>query len=367
MDIFTRANTTPFAPINTIENWSSLIWTERYSSYGDFTLTTYDIETAYNAVNIGDLVGITTSQYLMVCEDKKITADDDGNLTLTITGRSAETVMEKRVARLAGASSDSNWTITDTKPIAASIELVTQVIVNGDIDANDVIPNFLFTSNITEPSGSEITLIVSDEDLATAVRDVLTTYGYGLLPYIEVISGVTYLLVQVIEGVDHTVGQTSNPVVIFDVSNGDLADPSYLFSNQTFYNVAYVYSPAGMREVLAAGLSTAPSGWDRRVLYVDASDIATTDDSGNPVDPTVIDAAMDQRGAEALADATATFVFDGTINENSISYVAGVDYYLGDHVTLVPEFGPLQTMQVTEIIRTQDNTGKHTYPTLVAI
>jgi hypothetical protein len=57
-------------------------------------------------------------------------------------------------------------------------------------------------------------------------------------------------------------------------------------------------------------------------------------------------------------------LFDGQINPISTSYKTPQDYYLGDQVTLIADYGVSQTMQVEEVIRIQDADGDRTYPTL---
>ena len=367
MDLYTIARTTPFDPIDNIDGYNSLIWTERFTTNGDFTLTTANIEPTLQQLAKGSIVAIRQSNYLMIVESLKIDQDDDGSDVLTVTGRSLETFLENRPARAAGQTSDTDWTFTDVYPIAATIAMVEQLISTSPIDASDVIPNLVMMTSLTEDT--QATFILQSRDLYSAILEILGTVVVGILPRKNPATGDIYL--EVYRGTDKTIAQTVVDPIIFHVANGDITGASYLFTTSGFYNVAYVYSPSGERTVFAPGVDDTIASWDRRVLYVDASDIdtTTTDDDGDdiPIDPSVINAAMDQRGTQALADANVQMLFDGQINPISTSYKVPLDYYLGDQVTLIAQYGVNQTMRVEEVIRIEDTDGERTYPTLVVV
>jgi hypothetical protein len=363
VDLYTINRASPFNAVDNIDGYNSLIWTERFSSNGDFTLVTANIESTLQKMPKGSIVSIRQSSYLMIVENLKVENDDDGGVALTVTGRSLETYLENRPARAVGATSDSDWAFNNAYPIATAISMVQQLIATAPLNANDVIPNLEMITSIVETT--QTNYVIESRDLYSAVLEVLTPAGYGILPRKDA-SGKLYF--EVFKGVDKTVGQTAVDPIIFHVANGDITDASYLFTTSDFYNVAYVYSSSGMRVVYAPGVDSTISSWDRRILYVDASDISTTttaeDGTETPIDPSIINAAMDQRGASELASHNIQMLFDGQINPISTSYKTPQDYYLGDQVTLIADYGVSQTMQVEEVIRIQDADGDRTYPTL---
>ena len=97
-------------------------------------------------------------------------------------------------------------------------------------------------------------------------------------------------------------------------------------------------------------------GFDRHVLIVNANDIELAAGSA-------LDAALIQRGKEALAEHREIQALDGEIRQNS-QYKYGVDYYLGDLVEMRNTDGIANQMRVTEQIFVSDKEGERTYPTL---
>lgn len=68
-----------------------------------------------------------------------------------------------------------------------------------------------------------------------------------------------------------------------------------------------------------------------------------------------------------MADAHPTAAFYGAINEDLSPYIYGVDYYLGDIVKLVGDYGLSTKARVTEYTRSYGPAGYKSFPTLEAI
>lgn len=87
-----------FQPNNLVENYESLIWTERYSSYGDFEVTSGDVRTMLNLLPRESYVGLRESTVPMIVENHKITKGPRQAPMISVTGRSFETVLERRAS-----------------------------------------------------------------------------------------------------------------------------------------------------------------------------------------------------------------------------------------------------------------------------
>lgn len=362
MDLFTLQKESPFDPIDSIDGYKSLIWTERFSKAGDFELVTPNVEETLAQIPNGTILSILESRYLMMANKNKIVKGDDGSYLLTVSGDSLETYLSNRPARAPGQNSDTDWTFDGVYPISTAINIFTQIANTGTLNANDAIAGGLLkmVTSIVE-SGATTSIIVKARDLYSAVTEITGGIKCGIHPHKELVSGSPELHLEIYRGIDRTVNQLAVPPVIFHISKGDIVDASYLFTNKDFYNVAYVYSPKGSRVVYAPGVDPSISSWDRRVLYVDANDISADTTT------LIANAAMDERGKKELSAHNMQLLFDGKINPVSTSYKTPDDYYLGDNVTLVAEYGVKQTMQVEEIIRISDSEGERTYPTLITL
>ena len=99
-----------------------------------------------------------------------------------------------------------------------------------------------------------------------------------------------------------------------------------------------------------------------REKWVDAKTISSTTDGGT-LRPTEYLQLLHDRGKEELKATQETTVFNGQIlNLNSYKY--GTDYFLGDKVQIVTDYGMTGTAHITEITEVEDDTGYKIYPTL---
>ena len=77
-------------------------------------------------------------------------------------------------------------------------------------------------------------------------------------------------------------------------------------------------------------------------------------------------AQLDQRGKEKLSEYQLTKSFEGQV-ESTQTFVYGKDFYKGDIVQIVNEYGIESKVRVIEIVRAQDTTGYETYPTFSVV
>ena len=75
---------------------------------------------------------------------------------------------------------------------------------------------------------------------------------------------------------------------------------------------------------------------------------------------------LDQRGLEKLAENVYTEVFTGEV-EATKTFVYGVDFFKGDIMQIINEYGMESKVRVSEVVRVQDTTGYSMYPTFQVI
>ena len=86
-----------FNRVSIIDNYESAIWTDRYLEPGDFELYIPIGNTIPSSISIGKYLMFTDSEHLMIIESLKIETDiEDGN-KLIVTGRSAESILDRRI------------------------------------------------------------------------------------------------------------------------------------------------------------------------------------------------------------------------------------------------------------------------------
>lgn len=358
MDLITL-NPDTLQPDKFIENYESLIWTERYSENGDFELVTKDVGSALNFLPRETYVSLRESNVPMVVEDHNIEKKPREAPVITITGRSFETVLERRASVNAIGGTRAAWAISAAKESDAAY--LAMRVVLGDVARSQGGSEVLTAVSPTVPEDaiSEIDLILP-ADFST-----LTPNSYDIKPdnlYITVMELVNTNLrgMKAVRpgpdsdqiGIEIYGGQDLSNEIVFDARFDQFDDATYLLSERGSTNVGYVYGASGSQIVLKTAAPT-PSGLARRVLLVDVSGDGTTTTS----------AIRRTRGLVELYKYNATALFEGEISDQ-IARGYNVAYSLGDSIMLTGEYGLSEKVWVKEFIRTSDSNGEKAYPTL---
>jgi hypothetical protein len=341
-----------------IDEYISLIWTERWQAFGDFQLDIHSTFGTRSILTPDTWLTIPQSNYVMRIETVEDDDNADGSRILTVKGRSIEAILLDRVAKgsLSTLTVSPQWTITDT-PAAVARKIFHDICVTGILNAGDVISGVyetsFITSNIPEPV-DPITAHIKPQTLYDATVNICVPWELG---FRLITDGYGYLYYNIYSGSDRTTSQTILPAVVFATELDNLQNTKELTTIDKSKNVAYVFSPDGFQMVYPTGVDSTVAGFDRRILTVDASDITSASVSDVP-------SALIQRGREQLAASRTFQGFDGEISHNS-QYIYGVDYNLGDVIEMRNTDGVVNNMRVTEQIFVSDQEGDRSYPTLV--
>ena len=84
-------------PVSILDTFESLIWTERYSGYGDFEIYINISDKILDYLCPDYYIWLKGSDQIMIIEDLKIESDTENGNHLTITGRSLESILERRI------------------------------------------------------------------------------------------------------------------------------------------------------------------------------------------------------------------------------------------------------------------------------
>lgn len=114
------------------------------------------------------------------------------------------------------------------------------------------------------------------------------------------------------------------------------------------------------RKVTTVGDSTL-SGMDRIEAYVDARDVSSNTDGGT-LTPAQYTAQLQSRGLERLAEFKPVKIFEGEV-EAQTNFIYGEDYFLGDKVQVINEYGIGASARIVEIIDAEDGEGRTVVPT----
>jgi hypothetical protein len=406
-----------FQPLNPIENYASLVWAERYSSTGDFVLVGNNITELVNLMPLESYVSLRDSTIPMVVESHKPVNPKNDTPSIEIRGRSFNSVLERRgsvniplpagstrlpwiieaskesdaaylamrivlgdVARVQG----STTVLPVTPPVTSSLDAIPQIDLTLPADYVDVL-NILGWSaatayasgdkvksggfvwrairnhtNVTPSLAATTTWVqespyasyeIKPQNLLTTVLELININHRGIKA-VRSLTGGTKVGVEIYNGVNLT------GLYTLDAHFDQIDAATYLLSKQGSANVAYVYGSGGSQVVLKTAAAE-PSGLERRVLVVDQSSDATT---GGASAATI----RRTRGLIELYKYNVTALFDGEVAEQ-VALGYNRDYFLGDILQLVGEYGLIRNVRVAEYIRSEDSGGEKAYPTFEAV
>lgn len=357
MDIFILDSL--YRRVTVVDKYISFIWTERSATLGDFELVVQSTLGNRNLFKPGIRFAIKESFRVMTLETVEDSIDTEGHVTLKISGRSLEQILDDRVARPAFSDLVTNpkWVLTGT-PVEIAQQIFHDICVTGVLDAGDIIPSLteasIFPADTIVPFADDITIELEPTTVYQALHDLCSLYSMGFRLVRD--GDTSQLYFDIFTGSDRTTQQSTLPAVIFSSDLDNLQNTAEFTSLASYHNVAYVISSVGHEVVYPTDVDPSIAGFDRHVMLVKADDI-------KDVDTDVASAKMIQRGKEELAKHRPYRAFDGEISQNS-SYVYGTSYNLCDLVEVRNVDGVTNVMQVTEQLFVSDNNGDRSYPTL---
>lgn len=351
MDIHVQDAT--YKDIGLIENYESLIWTERYAAHGDIEIK-MPINIAHrDLISKAAYFTITDSDRTMLCE----TVSED--TAFTIKGRSLESILDRRVVETVGPPATNltnliynlvEYNMGGLAPVAA--RRVTNMFVK------DLVPPEHVVSTDYDP-------VKFGENLYTVVQRLCVSgnLGFKIINRSDART-ITFYTYAGYELQNERIGRKN---VIFSESLGNIQDLNSLRSSLPFKNVAVTNLPPwddtpGVGEIWRVSNGDTPTGLNRREVWTDASDLRRDDTFSAANKPS----RAVRWGRRELIDHPSVNDFDFKVAENNLfSYPE--DYELGDQVRVITRDGLVVPHRVTEYIRSYGPEGFAEYPTLSAV
>lgn len=360
MELFTLDPST-YQPKKLVENYKSLIWTERYSQNGDFEVQGNNIQELMTLLPKETPCAIRESDVPMMIEDHEFDEDRDGIPFIKITGRTFETVLERRGSvntPLPLTTTKGVWTVAADKESDAAYKVLRLVI--GDIQRLPSLPaiapaatplDALPMLNPVLPAdyatGTTNTYEVKFQNLYRTVMEFISINYHGLKAVRPLTPTDNQIDIEIYNGANRTT------TVVFDAVFDAFDKQKYLLSSRGSANVGYVFGAGvtGGGEIVAKTAGPVPAGLDRRVLVLDGtSDAAFASPEGRKT-----------RGLVELYKYNATALFSGEVAEQ-VADDYNTKYFLGDIIRLNGKYGLGANVRVAEFIRSFDATGEKAYP-----
>lgn len=339
---------TSFEVIDVIDTYSSLLWTERYYEAGEFELIVPANSKNLELFQMDYYLSRIDSKCLMIIEKREIETDEEDGNTLTITGRSIESILDRRII----------WAQTT---ISGNLQSAIKTLINSEIISPSIadrkISNFIFTES-TDTAVTDLTVDEAQytgDGLYEVIQDIceLKKLGFKLT-----VDDSNQFVFELYAGTDRTYSQTALPYVLFSGNFNNLLSSNYSEDKTNYKNVTLV---AGEGEGTARTTATygSASGLDRREHYTDARELSTND---GEISASEYQIQLQSKGEEELKEYKIKKDIDGEI-DTVVTYIANEDYFLGDLVQIVDDYGTEAKARITEIVTSISSSSISTYPT----
>lgn len=350
-----------------IDDYISLVWTDRYSTAGEFVLTLANTSENVKFLKTDYYVRTAKSKSLMIIET--LDNDDDTDI-LKCTGYSLEATFDRRINTQALTA--ATGAIFSGSAYTYMKNLVSDAIVIPDPPGawKNYYDYFDFFAHGPELFGSPALVrsyasgSLYDELIAVAQ---LTGVGFKFQLYdIETFgtSQVPILRLDFYMGQDRSRDQTMNEWVVFAPELDNLVKVHNLDSVAGYKNVAYVLARQPgtvttpvLKRYNAPTVTPQVASFNRRDILVDGTSI-----NFDSYSPTNYQSKLLELAYKTLQEHKRVQIIDGTIVEGEFVY--GRDYFLGDIVNLGIDEDTQQKVRITEHILSVDANGSKSYPTL---
>lgn len=340
-DVFTR--------VAVIDDATSIIWIKRFNAVGEFELYIKASQALLDLFQGDIFLTRDDSNVGMYVEKIKLTTNDETGDYLTISGRSAECILGWRIvgyATFTGATTTAEYIIRN----CIDQQLIySPIIINpGAIEWLTLGPNNGWQDLLNRQ--------FTGKSLLDIVQDICVTYNYGF----EFEWTGAGFQINLYKGTDRSFDQTENTFVVFSPAFENLGNTEYVRDTSNFANTAIIGGEGeGLQRTFVTVYPEGVEGFQRRVIYIDARNSSSNNGALTNKQYRTL---LAEEAKENLEQRKVTAAFGGEIlNVNAYTY--GVDYNLGDKVSIINEYGIRGNATVTEITEVEDESGYRLVPT----
>ena len=339
-----------FNRIAVIDNATSVIWVKRFNDVGQFEVY---IKASPELLELleGDIfITRDESNVGMYVEKIQLNTDAENGDYLTISGRSAEVILSWKIVQRRVFSSASATAESIIRSLINEILIYSPIIIKHDAIT-------WLTLGPDNEWDDKVQRQFTGKSLLDITRDLCVTYNYG----IEFAWNGAGFTINLYKGTDRSYNQTENTFVVFSPDFENLGNTEYIKDTSNYYNAAWVGGEGeGKDRVFVLVYPEGVEGFYRRSIFVDARNSSS---DGGDISDNAYKKMLKNQGVETLELRRVTEEFNGEIlNYNNYTY--GVDYELGDKVSIINEYGIRGNATITEITEVEDENGYRLVPTL---
>lgn len=322
--------------IGQIENQTSLIWTRRFFSAGEFELHCPNTERNHKLLQRENIISIAGAKEAGIIEDIEKEESDLKN-EMTIKGRFLESYMSRRVIKTVFTFSGKvEEAIYKLYAACTAIPNVVTADLNGFTETVDFQTSYKQLDTIEEKLSRQGIIGIRFRPDFTNHKIIFETF----------------------QGKDHSSAQKENKRVIFSEYYNNLSNAIYKMNEQNYKTCAIV---GGEGEGTARTLVTVGGGEgiNLREVFVDARDIQKEDG--------MTDAEYKQLLKQRGVDTLTTYGISESMEcdtEPEINFTYKKDYDLGDIVTVKKRnWNITMNQRITELQEVYENGSGYVVPT----
>lgn len=261
MDLFVLD--TNFNTLGIVDVYNSMIWTDRYWQYGDFELYTAVTQDILDLIKRDYYLWSSHSEHTMIVEDITIKSDTESGNYLTITGRSLESILDRRIT----------WGL---RSLSGNFQDAIEFLLRDNFIAPSKperkVENFKFERS-TDPNITGLTINAQylGENVYDIIQKSCEQRGIG---FKITLNNQNQLVFKLYAGTDRSYNQTAVPYVIFSSRFDNILNSNYMESKSSLKNVTLVggEGEGDQKRYTAVGNT---SGLARREIYTDASGLSS--------------------------------------------------------------------------------------------
>ena len=280
-----------------VDTYTSFIWTDRYQEAGDFELCMPMDQILLSYIKRDHYLWRNDSEHVMIIESIKIESDSEDGDRAIITGRSLESILDRRVIwglkNLSGDFQDAVKTLLEECIISPSKP--ERKIANFKFEATD-------DTRITDLS---IDTQYTGDNLYEVICALCKERNIG---FKVTLNDSKQFVFKLYSGDDRSYDQFQNPYVVFSSNFDNIIDSTYQESSEGLKNVTLVGGEGEGTERRYTAVGNI-EGLERRELFTDARDISSDDD-------TDMTESFDftQYPNQAFNNSSKTFITNGNFN-----------------------------------------------------
>lgn len=327
-----------FERLAVIDDYSSLIWTSRYYTCGDFEIVVPLTPKYLELMQIGFYIVRDDDENTGIIEDLEINVNEDNKTQFIVTGRFLPSLLARRI-------------IEKQTQISGTIQTgITKLINENAISPTNSarkIPNLsIKTKNFTETLDAQYT----GKNLLEVIEDICKTNGIGF----NIVLEDKKFQFSLYKGTNRSYSQNTNPRVIFSDEYDNLLSSCYISQSSSLVTDVLVAGEGeGLDRKTLWVSNVSNTGLDRYEMYQDQRDLSTNDGA---ISDEEYNAQLKQAGLENITQITSEF--EGTVYFGNIKYKTDVN--LGDIVTVEnKKWGIHVDTRLIEVIESVDETGNY--------